>query len=256
MAAMSLVMHDLVCLDDRRPSPFCWRIKYALAHKGLTFTARPVAFTDIPQLCGGGYATVPILEDGARVIHDSWAIADYLDTAYPDRPALFATPVERALCRFTEAWLIDMFHHVFPIYVRDIHDHALERDRPYFRESRERRLGRTLEEASADRESRLPAARASLAPLRLMLLHQGQPFIAGAAAGFADYIVAGMLLWIASIGTLPLLTADDPVVAWFERMRDLYGGLGRTGPMHPIVGCGGAQAPHSSLTMVLPWLVQ
>lgn len=233
---MSRILHDLACIDDRRPSPFCWRIKYALAHKGLEFTAQPVAFTDIPRLCGGGYATVPVLADGERVVHDSWRIADYLDQAYPDRPALFGTPTERALCRFVEGWLFDVFMHVFPIYVRDIHDHALPHDRAYFRESRERRLGRTLEEASADREARVPAARESLAPLRLTLAHQGQPFIAGEQAGYADYMAAGVLLWIASIGTLPLLAADDPVVAWFERVRDLHGGLGRSSPMYPIAG--------------------
>lgn len=231
---MSRTLHDLVCQDDRRPSPFCWRIKYALAHKGLAYDARPVAFTEIPELYGGTYATVPILADGARVIHDSWRIADYLDEAYPDRPALFASAAERAMCRFTEGWLIDVFQKVFPIYVRDIHEHTLARDRAYFRESRERRLGRTLEEVAAGREAKLAAARESLAPLRLTLMHQGQPFIAGERAGYADYCVAGVLLWIASIGTLPLLAADDPVVAWFERVQGLFGGVGHTAPLHAI----------------------
>jgi glutathione S-transferase len=231
---MSRILHDLVCQDERRPSPFCWRIKYALAHKGLAYDAQPVAFTEIPQLYGGTYATVPILADDARVIHDSWRIADYLDEAYPDRPALFASPAERAMCRFTEGWLIDVFQKVFPIYVRDIYDHTLVRDRAYFRESRERRLGRTLEEVSAGREAKLAAARDSFTPLRLTLMHQGQRFIAGEQAGYADYCVAGVLLWIASVGTLPLLAREDPLVAWFERVQGLFGGVGHTAPLYPI----------------------
>jgi glutathione S-transferase len=229
------ILHDLVCIDDRRPSPFCWRIKYALAHKGLAFEARPVGFTEIPRLCGGGFKTVPILEDDGRVIHDSWAIADHLDAAYPERP-LFASPAERGLCRFTEAWLIEVFQQVFPIYVGDIHDHTLAGDRAYFRDSRERRLGRTLEEVTAGREARIAAARASLGPLRLMLQHQGQRFMAGEQAGFADYMTAGVLLWISSVATIPLLAADDPIVDWFNRMRGLYGGLGYSSPTYAIAG--------------------
>ena len=32
---MALVFHERVGLDGRRISPFSWRIRYALAHKGL-----------------------------------------------------------------------------------------------------------------------------------------------------------------------------------------------------------------------------
>jgi hypothetical protein len=32
---MSLVMYERLGHDDRRPSPFSWRIRYALAHKGV-----------------------------------------------------------------------------------------------------------------------------------------------------------------------------------------------------------------------------
>jgi len=231
---MARILHDLVCIDDRRPSPFCWRSKFALAHKGLAFEARAVGFTAIPRLYGGGHKTVPILEDDGRVIADSWAIADYLDQAYPDHP-LFASPAERALCRFTEAWVFSSVAPLlFPMVVRDIHDHALEQDRAYFRESREQRLGRTLEQASAGREQQIDALRASLGPLRLMLTVQGQSFISGDRPGYADYIVVGILLWAASVTTLPLLAHDDPVVEWFERVRDLHGGIGRTSPTYAI----------------------
>ena len=34
--------------------------------------------------------------DGAREVHDSWAIATYLDEAYRDRPPLFEGPQARA----------------------------------------------------------------------------------------------------------------------------------------------------------------
>ena len=224
---MTILLYDLAVTENRRPSPFCWRIKYALAHKGLSFDTKPVAFTDIPKIFDGRFTTVPILEDGERVVHDSWAIADYLDATYKDHPRLFATPTERGFCRFLEAWL---FANVVPqligVYVKDIADSVEEKDRAYFRESREKRMGCTLEEMVAGREQRLPIARAGFEPIRLMLTRQGQSFVSGDAPGYADYMAVGVLLWVASVSTLPLLNADDPVVAWYERLRDMYDGLG------------------------------
>ena len=44
---MQLKMYDLCGADkDRRFSPFCWRIKMALAHKGLDTEFIPWKFTD------------------------------------------------------------------------------------------------------------------------------------------------------------------------------------------------------------------
>ena len=41
---MALIFYERVGHEGRRPSPFSWRIRYALAHKGLDFEVRPVRF--------------------------------------------------------------------------------------------------------------------------------------------------------------------------------------------------------------------
>jgi glutathione S-transferase len=233
-AMTTLRLYDLQVRDDRRPSPFCWRIKYALAHKGLPFEAVPTALTDIPSIAGGAHKTVPIIEDGGKTVGDSWAIADYLDEAYPDRPRLFGSAAERELCRFVEASLfVSAGKSLLMSYLKDIHDHALERDRAYFRQSREKLFGRTLEELASERAERIEAARAGFDSVRLTL-KGGAPFLSGAHPGYADYIVAGFLLWIASIATAPLLMSDDPLLAWLVRMQDIYDGLGRKSPLYAI----------------------
>ena len=76
---MSLVMYERVGHDGRRPSPFSWRIRYALAHKGVSVEFRLARFADVETIRGlSGQHIVPILCDGDRVIHDSWNIACYL----------------------------------------------------------------------------------------------------------------------------------------------------------------------------------
>jgi len=225
---MTILLYDLAVQGDRRISPFCWRTKYALAHKGLPFETQPVAMTDIPAIAGGELKTVPILQDGDKVVGDSWAIVDYLDKAYPDRPAIFSSPEERGLCRFLEAWTFSgIIQQLTRIYLKDIHDLVLEKDRAHFRATREARLGCTLEEAVAGREARIVEARASFEPVRVTLTYQGQPFLSGDRPGYADYIMGGYLLWIDGVGTLPLFAPGDPMLDYFERIRDLHGGIGR-----------------------------
>src|SRR5215471_831458 len=74
---------------DRRFSPFCWRTRMALAHKGLVVETVPWRFTEKAKLPQPNAGRVPVIVDGDRVVHDSTAIADYLEEHYPDRPSLF-----------------------------------------------------------------------------------------------------------------------------------------------------------------------
>lgn len=222
----TIKLYELVIENGCPISPYVWRTAFALAHKGLSRESIPVGFCDIPAIAGGGYKTVPIIEDGATVICDSWAIADYLDQTYPDRP-LFASASERSLAEFFDNWfLLDVMRRMFGLYVLDIHDQARPEDQDYFRRSREGFLnGAPLETIVSDRESRVPALREALAPLRMAL--SSRPWIGGAQPGYADYIALGGFLWAASVATLPPLANDDPLLDWLNRGFDLYGGLGR-----------------------------
>ncbi len=76
----------------------------SLAHKGLDFEERPLAFTAIPGIENGFSKTVPVLRDGDRLVKDSFDIAVYLDEAYPDQPSLFNGEGGKALSRFVESW--------------------------------------------------------------------------------------------------------------------------------------------------------
>ncbi|HUB96735.1 MAG TPA: glutathione S-transferase family protein [Stellaceae bacterium] len=230
-----LKLYDLAGAEpDRRFSPYCWRIKMALAHKGLAVETIPWRFTEksiiTPAGCKG---RVPVLVDGERWIDESWTIAEYLDEAYPGAPSLFGDGVGRALTRFYQGWADVVLHGaLFPILALDIWRHTAAEDREYFRKSREERLGRTLEAASSDREARLPALRETLLPLRLAL--RSQKFLGGERPLYADYIVFGAFQWARGISDLRLLLEDDPVAAWRGRMLDLHGGLAAKSKGYPV----------------------
>ena len=222
-----MTLYDLAGADpELRFSPYCWRTKFALAHKGLTVDAHPWRFTETDKIAFSGQGRVPVLQDGATVVSDSWAIAVYLDRSVPT-PSILGGPSGQAHARFLNAWADSvMVPGIATLIVRDLLDVVAEKDRDYFRNSREARFGRTLEEVQAGREDRVAAFRASLTPLRVAL--QGRPWLGGAAPSYADHIVAGTLMWPRCTSAFPVIAADGPVGEWFGRVLDLYGGLGRS----------------------------
>ena len=234
-SARAVQLYELVLDNGRSGSPYVWRSRYALAHKGIEYASVPLGFTDIPAAFGGRFRTLPVLKDGDHMLAESWHIAEYLDRTRPQAAALFGGASEIATTKLLDAWLqTEILRRLFRLYALDIHDAVRPQDRPYFRQSREQRLqGRSLEEFTADREQQLPAARAAFAPVRAHLA--SSPFLGGASPNYADYMVLGVLQWVASVSTLPLLAADDEMLrAWFTRSLDLYGGLGREARMKPL----------------------
>jgi glutathione S-transferase len=227
-------LYELVLDNGCSASPYVWRIRYALAHKGLSCETVPLGFTEISRSFSDRFKTVPVLEHGDSMLAESWDIAEHLDRTFPGRPALFSGPAELAMVRLTDAWLsTEILRKMFFVYVLDIHNAARPDDRAYFRRTREERLkGKTLEEATADRASRLPALRDALTPLRAHLSRF--PYLGGGAPNYADYIALGAFLWVASVSTLPMLAHDDTLRSWVDRGFDLYGGLGRDPRMHAL----------------------
>jgi glutathione S-transferase len=227
-------LYELTLEDGRSVSPFVWRIRYALAHKGIPFETVYLGLIDIPKVFGGRFKTVPILEHGDDALSESWDIAEYLDRAFPGHPPLFSSPAELAVVRLTDAWFMtEVMRRMFRVYVKDVHDAARPQDQPYFRESREKNMkGQTLESFTADRASHLPAIRSALSPLRTQLAKF--PFLGGSTPNFADYIALGAFYWVASVSTLPLLASDDTLRAWLDRGFDLYGGIARRARLNPL----------------------
>lgn len=229
-----LTLYDLAGAEpDRRFSPYCWRIRMALAQKGLAVETIPWRFTDKEVIARSGQGRVPVLVDDGRWIADSWVIAEYLEKTYPDRPSIFGGAVGKALSRFYANWADTVMQPAMvPLVLLDIFNQLHEKDRAYFRASREERLGKTLEEIVADREQRVAGFRTSLTPLRLTL--KAQKFLAGEAPLYADYAIFGGFQWARCTSDFPLLAPDDPIAAWRQRMLDLFDGLAGNAKGFPV----------------------
>ncbi len=219
---MAMTMYDLAADDTSiRFSPFCWRARFALAHKGLDADMVPWRFTDKDAIAFSGQPKVPVLVDGDRSVHDSWDIAEYLEQAYPDAPALFPGGNGVPLARFVRNWVDTAVNlPVLQMIILDIYGALHDKDKAYFRESREKRFGTTLEQFSQPPEKALPRINQALMPLRLTV--SDQTFLAGEEPGFADFIALSVFQWAGAISPVALVKEDDPIHAWRQRLLERY----------------------------------
>lgn len=220
-------LYDLAgAADDLRFSPNCWRVKMALEHKELAAETVPWRFVEKDRIAFSGQKAVPVLVDGDKTISDSWEIASYLESAYSDRPSLFRGPAGEGLALFVKFWCEQTLNRVIlRIILPDLFACLHDKDKAYFRESREARFGTTLEQYALRSEEGVPLLYNALSPMRSSL--QRQLYLGGAAPTFADYIVFGSFQWARAVSRVALVEAGDPVFEWRERLLDAFEGFAR-----------------------------
>ncbi|MBR1197196.1 glutathione S-transferase family protein [Bradyrhizobium sp. AUGA SZCCT0158] len=200
---MTLKLFELVGTDPARPfSPYCWRTRMALAHKGLCAETIPWCFTEKDAIAPHGSERVPVLFGGEG---------------------------GRAMARMLNWWGdVTVIGGMSPMIVADIPLNLKPVDAAYFRKSREVRFGKPLEEVVAGRDKAVEGFRKSLDPLRLTL--KTQSYLGGGQPNYADYIVFGGFQWARVVSPFKLLGEDDPVYAWRERLLDAFDGMARKSP--------------------------
>ena len=225
---MALVLYERLCADDRRPSPYCWRARLALAHKGLTPEVRAIKFTEADRVAFSGQSKVPVLVNGEKVIHDSWDIACHLEDAYPDAPSLFGGPGGRAMTRLFNLTVDGGLQRALaPILAPCLLAVAHPDDRAYYRQTREARFGMTMEQLTARRAVYMEALQPALEPLRQRLKESS--FLYGEKPAYADYLAFAEFQWARSVCDRDILGAEDTVLrAWRSVMLDLFDGLARS----------------------------
>jgi glutathione S-transferase len=202
----------------------------ALAQKELSAESLPWRFTEKGAIAPHGAEKVPVLLHDDKPVVDSWAIANYLEDTFPDRPSLFGGQGGRAMARMLNWWGdIAIVGGIFPLIIADIPKNLAQTDADYFRKTREARFGgKKLEEIMASRDTAVMAFRKSLEAMRLTM--KTQPYLGGSEPNYVDYIVFGGFQWARVVSPFKLLEADDPVYAWREKLLDAFDGMARKAP--------------------------
>jgi glutathione S-transferase len=232
----TITFYDLALSTGATISPFVWATKYALKHKGFDLDVVPGGFTKIPERTGGKTERLPAIVDDGKWVLDSWGIVEYLDETYPDRPMLIPHPSVAIMTRALDAWFWSVatgpWMRCNCVNYRDL---ANPEDHEYITYSREKMLGKTLEEMQHGWEDRLAGISASLEPLRIAL--REAKYLGGDTPNYADYRILGSILFTASVcRTSPVLAADDPLRPWIDSLLDMYGGLGRHPGLFDLFG--------------------
>jgi glutathione S-transferase len=219
-------LYELVLEHGRAVSPFVWRARMALAHKGFTPERVAIGYGGKAEIAFSGQDRVPVLVDGDAVVADSWRIAVYLEDRYPDRPSLFGGAAGQDLARLFNHWCdSQQLRVLFMLCCAPTFDLTPEADQPYYRQSRFEWTGMTMEQIREAGDIR--QVRAAMEPMRLML--RERPFLSGDTPAYADYCAFGGLMW-ARMTVGGVLKRDDPVETWRQRMLDLFDGLARAAP--------------------------
>jgi glutathione S-transferase len=223
-------LYELGGKNGRRYSLFSWRTRMALRHKGLDFESVPVCMSDKAAIAFSGGKTVPVINDGETVVRDSWKIAEHLESKYPGAPTLFGGDIGRGVTQAFNTWTDRVaVPAMLPVIVADIHERVDAADDGYFRQMMEKIVRMTLEESRARRDAAVLQLGKVLEPLQATF--KRQPFMAGAAPAYADYILFSVFQWARVMSPQELLAPEDPLCQWRERMLDLYDGFARNVPV-------------------------
>ncbi len=227
-----LQLYEVGGADDAfRPSPYCWRIRMALAHKGLRFQAVPWRAVEKDRIAKSGGGTVPVLVDGDLWLGESWDIAEYLEKTFPDRPALFDSDGDRAKARLIDHWITQTVHPVIARAVlMDQFPYLDDRDKAYYLERTKRKFGKTLAELDNDPDGAIAELQGVLTPLQSALAERA--YLGGERPTYGDHIVFGAFQWARVASSRRLVEQGSAIDVWFDTMLAAYDGFGAAQPGH------------------------
>ena len=219
---MTITLYELAGADrSLRFAPHCWKSKLALAHKKLSYKTEPVWFTEKEKFAMSEQPLLPIITDGDKVVSDSWAIAEYLEATYPDAPSLFASDEAKEKADAFHKWVSTaLSKHVPGIIILDLYTVLADQDKDYFRTTREKKIGKSLEDFAANPEKHIQGLQAELSYVRELLATQN--YLGGENPDYRDICLLGTFMWIATLVTTEFLEKDDVVYAWYQRVLNDY----------------------------------
>lgn len=185
--------------------PFSRKIRVALHEKGLDFSMRVEnTWERRPEFLALNPAcSVPVLQEPEGVrIADNYAITEYLEETYHEKPLMGATPEERAEVRRLLDWFDTKFH-------REVGHYLIT----------EKLLKRLLRHGAPNSD----AIRAASHNIRIHLDYIGyltdrRDWLAGKSFSYADIAAVAHLSVADYLGAVPW-TANESAKNWYMRMK-------------------------------------
>ncbi|TFK45007.1 hypothetical protein BDQ12DRAFT_673949 [Crucibulum laeve] len=203
-------------LPQKAWSPNTWKARYCLNYKGIPYRTEWIEFPDIEAKCsslgipptshkfGKDHYTLPAIHDPTTGISlaDSIAIAEYLDTTYPDTPIVFPSGTAALQYAFLDAYLPTLrpfWRFSLPVLADKLNPPSAE----YFIRTRSAMWGKSIRDVLPSGEERVEEwkkAKESVGIVDGWLKKNGEgPFIMGATPCFADFFVGGCLTHLKSV---------------------------------------------------------
>ena len=207
---MNIQLYELTAADGRLFSPPCWRTRLSLEWRGLKFDSVPTCYTEIKEVAEGRFTTVPIFRNESIFMADSWEINKYLDTTYAAKGKIFRNSAEEAQALFIQQLML--VPRTLRVILLDLFKSVAEKDKEYFRVSREKRFNMTLEEANLPRAEGIEELVTAYQPFESYF---SQPrLLGGDHINYADIIVLSHLQLPIRMGGIDLLQELPAMKGW------------------------------------------
>ncbi|KAF9039154.1 hypothetical protein BJ165DRAFT_1352265 [Panaeolus papilionaceus] len=196
-------------------TPNTWKTRYTLNYKGIPYKTEWIEYPDIEAHCkalsisptmkkedGSDYYTLPAIWDtstGAKV-SDSFAILQYLEKTYPERPTLFPDNTKALHFVFQVALRSTDISAVVPFLIPAEGAKLNPRSKEYFYRTRSERFGKPLEDTTPtgeEGEKQWAKFKAGLDTINdwYEMTDDGGPFMMGNKLGWSDVFLASQLTW-------------------------------------------------------------
>jgi glutathione S-transferase len=142
---------------------------------------------------------LPAIEEDGKTIMDSWKVAEYLETQYPDTPTLFpgtSKPLARLIYPF---FMTQIASPVFPLLLPKVVDFLDDRGAAYFKETREESFGEPISHdiyKDTERVEKIwKSVDRNLKLMEITLTDVEGPYMLGHERSYADLLVASVMGW-------------------------------------------------------------
>ncbi|KAK9826622.1 hypothetical protein WJX74_006406 [Apatococcus lobatus] len=215
-----LRLWELAGADPARVfSPYVWRVRLVLAHKGIDYESTVWRYNDKRLIAPA--QKVPVLDVKDLRLAESRDISQYIEDKHPDKPVFSSCQAGATSLDFLISWADCVMNPaLMPIIILDVFNQLAPQDKAYFRTSREQRFGKPLEQICTDIPAEVEQFRHVMEPVRQTL--SKHKWLGGREPNYGDIAIAGNFLWARAVSQHNLLEESDAIYAWRQRMFDRY----------------------------------